>query len=50
MTAGWLDRAQTVAGAGYDRWLVPPCAVAIQLCIGMAPAAREVARLICTVR
>ncbi|QYE35409.1 OFA family MFS transporter [Polymorphobacter sp. PAMC 29334] len=33
---GWLDRAQTVAGPGFNRWLVPPCALAIHLCIGMA--------------
>ncbi len=35
-TGGWLDRARTVAGPGYNRWLVPPCALAIHLCIGMA--------------
>ncbi len=35
-TVGFLDRARTVAGAGYNRWLVPPCALAIHLCIGMA--------------
>ena len=34
--SGWLDRARTVAGPGYNRWLVPPCALAIHLCIGMA--------------
>ena len=33
---GFLDRAGTVAGAGFNRWLVPPCALAIHLCIGMA--------------
>ena len=32
----FLDRARTVAGPGYNRWLVPPCALAIHLCIGMA--------------
>ncbi len=31
-----LDRARTVAGLGFNRWLVPPCALAIHLCIGMA--------------
>ncbi len=31
-----LDRARTVAGPGFNRWLVPPCALAIHLCIGMA--------------
>ncbi len=32
----WLDRSRTVAGPGFNRWLVPPCALAIHLCIGMA--------------
>ncbi|QXQ07606.1 OFA family MFS transporter [Sphingosinicellaceae bacterium] len=34
--SGFLDRAGTVAGVGFNRWLVPPCALAIHLCIGMA--------------
>jgi len=33
---GLLDRERTVATAGYNRWLVPPAALAIHLCIGMA--------------
>ena len=33
---GLLDRARTVAGLGFNRWLVPPAALAIHLCIGMA--------------
>jgi MFS family permease len=33
---GWLDRAAIVAHPGYNRWLVPPAALAIHLCIGMA--------------
>ena len=33
---GWLDRERTIAGAGFNRWLVPPAALAIHLCIGMA--------------
>lgn len=33
---GFLDRARTVAAPGFNRWLVPPCALAIHLCIGMA--------------
>ncbi len=33
---GWLDREATIAAPGYNRWLVPPCALAIHLCIGMA--------------
>lgn len=35
-TAGLLARERTVAGPGFNRWLVPPCALAIHLCIGMA--------------
>jgi len=34
--APFLDRERTVAGPGYSRWLVPPAALAIHLCIGMA--------------
>ena len=33
---GLLDRAHTIAGAGFNRWLVPPAALAIHLCIGMS--------------
>ncbi|WP_279480725.1 OFA family MFS transporter [Aureimonas sp. SK2] len=33
---GFLDRENTVAMAGFNRWLIPPCALAIHLCIGMA--------------
>ena len=33
---GFLDRERIVAASGYSRWLVPPCALAIHLCIGMA--------------
>ncbi|WP_454914677.1 OFA family MFS transporter [Xanthobacter sediminis] len=32
----FLSRERTVAGAGFNRWLVPPAALAIHLCIGMA--------------
>ncbi len=31
-----LSRERTIAKAGFNRWLVPPAALAIQLCIGMA--------------
>jgi len=34
--AGWLDKERTIAGRGFNRWLVPPAALAIHLCIGMA--------------
>ena len=33
---GILDRERTVAGPRFNRWLVPPAALAIHLCIGMA--------------
>ncbi len=33
---GLLDRARTIAKPGFNRWLVPPAALAIHLCIGMA--------------
>jgi MFS family permease len=31
---GILDRERTVAGPGFNRWLVPPAAVAVHMCIG----------------
>ena len=34
--AGILDKERTVAGPRFNRWLVPPAALAIHLCIGMA--------------
>ncbi|MFN8654333.1 MAG: OFA family MFS transporter [Gemmatimonadales bacterium] len=34
--AGLLDRERTVAGPRFNRWLVPPAALAIHLSIGMA--------------
>jgi MFS family permease len=33
---GFLDRERTIAKPGFNRWLVPPAALAIHLCIGMA--------------
>lgn len=33
---GILDRERIVAKAGFNRWMVPPAALAIHLCIGMA--------------
>ena len=33
---GFFDKERIVADTGYNRWLVPPCALAIHLCIGMA--------------
>jgi MFS family permease len=34
--ASFLDKENTIAGPGFNRWLVPPAALAIHLCIGMA--------------
>ena len=34
--AAFLGRARTIAGPEFNRWLVPPCALAMHLCIGMA--------------
>lgn len=34
----WLDREHTVAEPGFNRWLVPPAALCIHLCIGQAYA------------
>jgi MFS family permease len=31
-----LDRERIIAQAGFNRWLVPPAALCIHLCIGMA--------------
>ncbi len=33
---GILEKSRTVATAGFNRWLVPPAALCIHLCIGMA--------------
>jgi MFS family permease len=34
----FLDRAHTVAKPGYSRWMVPPAALCVHLCIGQAYA------------
>ena len=34
----FLDRERSVAGPGFSRWLVPPAALAIHLCIGQVYA------------
>ncbi|MBV9556502.1 MAG: OFA family MFS transporter [Pseudolabrys sp.] len=34
--AGLLDRERIIATTGFNRWLVPPAALCIHLCIGMA--------------
>ncbi len=33
---GLLDKQRTIAKPGFNRWLVPPAALSIHLCIGMA--------------
>ena len=33
---GLLSKSRIVAHAGFNRWMVPPAALAIHLCIGMA--------------
>ncbi|MGZ8226184.1 MAG: OFA family MFS transporter [Methylococcaceae bacterium] len=35
-SSGFLSKERTIAGAGFNRWLLPPSALAIHLCIGMA--------------
>ena len=32
----FLDKERIIAGSGFNRWLVPPAALMIHLCIGMA--------------
>ncbi len=34
----FLDRSSTIAGPGFNRWMVPPAALCIHLCIGQAYA------------
>ena len=34
----FLDRERSVAGPGFSRWLIPPAALAVHLCIGQAYA------------
>lgn len=34
--ASFLDKERTIAQPGFNRWLVPPAALGIHLCIGMA--------------
>lgn len=35
---GWLDRSHTVAKPGFSRWMVPPAALCVHLCIGQVYA------------
>ena len=34
----FLDRQHSIAKPGFNRWLVPPAALAIHLCVGQAYA------------
>ncbi len=34
----FLERSRTVAGPGFSRWMVPPAALCVHLCIGQAYA------------
>ena len=34
----WLDRSASIAPPGFNRWLIPPAALAVHLCIGQAYA------------
>jgi len=36
VSVGFLSRERTIAKPSFNRWLVPPAALAIHLCIGMA--------------
>jgi MFS family permease len=38
MADSFLSRSRTIAGPGFNRWLVPPAALCIHLCIGQAYA------------
>jgi len=35
---GFLSRERTIAGVGFSRWMVPPAALCVHLCIGQAYA------------
>jgi MFS family permease len=37
-TMSFLDREHSIAGPGFSRWMVPPAALCIHLCIGQAYA------------
>ena len=50
--AAFLDRSHSIAGPGFSRWLVPPAALCIHLCIGQVYAFsvfnKPMAQLLCT--
>jgi MFS family permease len=35
---GWFSRSRTIAKPGFSRWMVPPAALCVHLCIGQAYA------------
>lgn len=37
----FLSKQRIIANPGFNRWLVPPAALAIHLCIGMAYVLRQ---------
>ena len=37
-SGGWFSRSRTVAGPGFNRWMVPPAALCVHLCIGQVYA------------
>ncbi len=49
--AAFLDRSHSIAGPGFSRWLVPPAALCVHLCIGQAYAFsvfnKPMAQLLC---
>ena len=50
--AAFLDKSHSIAGPGFSRWLVPPAALCIHLCIGQAYAFsvfnKPLAQLLCS--
>lgn len=52
--ASFLDRSHSIAGPGFSRWLVPPAALCIHLCIGQAYAFsvfnKPLAQLLCSMQ
>ena len=38
MAFAFLNRYRTIAPPGYSRWLIPPAALCVHLCIGQAYA------------
>lgn len=38
VSSGWLSRERTIAKPGFNRWMVPPAALCVHLCIGQVYA------------